>query len=203
MCTNPRREAAFPYFSPVLPYCSPNSDMSISALSQCVNLSYDTNITQKCHVNFTKIICMRSKIFWTLGNCDEIWGRYSSKLILYKFAFLVYNSRADKPVSPRPVLLLFLAQYFITARYQAHDIPSCGDGLCCASFLFFISWGSRLVFKQFVKSLKNFQNPMDYSLKVCYNVEKPPHRAEMRFTKGFLPVLNRREIGIDRLCHST
>ena len=72
-----------------------------------------------------------------LGVFDEKSRRYSSKMTLYKLQVLVYNTRADKPVSPRPDMpASFLAQYFVTAKCQAHDIPPCGVGHCCASFLF-------------------------------------------------------------------
>ena len=71
-----------------------------------------------------------------LGVFDENYRRYSSILILYKLQILVYNIRADKPVSPRPDMpASFLAQYFVSAKYQAHDIPPCGGGHCCASFI--------------------------------------------------------------------
>ena len=73
-----------------------------------------------------------------LGVFDENLRRYSSILILYKSQVLVYNIRADKPVSPRPDMpASFLAQYFVTAKCQAHDIPPCGVGHCCASFFIF------------------------------------------------------------------
>ncbi len=85
---------------------------------------FDKKLSNICHKNLTFI------------HFDEIFGRYSSLLIIYKSQVLLYNIGADKTVSPRPAMpALFLAQYFVTAKYQAHDIPPCGVGHCCASFL--------------------------------------------------------------------
>ena len=102
-----------------------------------------TTFCRMTQMSLTKCIKKHYKSrgnFFSVMSFDEIYRQYSSFLIIYKSGKMRYNSQAVVCESPRPVMpAFFMAQYFVTAKYQTYDMLPCGRGHCCAPFFILFS----------------------------------------------------------------